>query len=503
LAVLISCSVDRIASGNGSETTNGIVSLTHEDGTKAVNTAVTLIPINFNPVTDMLLDSMTKTTDSAGTCVFTLQGSDKFNIQAVHLDERTRFLTTGIQGDFNKDNIYINGTLKKVGTINILMPDTVDTTFGNIYFNGTKIKEAYSDGFSKVGGYYSLTFDSVPPCEKLPQLFYCEWPQGNVRIEITNTLSLNSLDTLSIAFTENMIKPVWRFSLTVAVKTAVSNYYNGLDNIKVRIDNQIDEALRKFNKTDLFDAVIQFSADSIYEFNSDIPSEGRKPVGRFHYRLLYSDEYTAPPVYDTILRKHYIYLYDTPADLFDDWARDCLAYLFGDLRGAFMIGWMDVDASNNAVNNDAFDAPNTIMNSPVGADEWDPYNVRVINYNKTTYKNEKDVLSLAFPDKMGVIVKSSTGETITNAAVNVYVSEFNSGSVNNNPLLAGTTDSNGKYLFTDNPYKPDGSDKVINGILLISATYENNTTYTWLPMTEAGNAYFANPDTTLYKEVSF
>ncbi len=507
LAILINCSVDKIAGGNGSETTNGIISLINKDGSNASNTSVTLIPSDFNPVTDLLLESMTKTTDSEGQCTFTLQDSVVYNIQAVHIQKRTRFLVTNIQGESQKESIYINGTLNDIGTINILMPDTVDTINGNLYFNGTKIKKTFSSGFSKVGGYYSFTFDSVPTSEELPQLLYCEWPQGGPPISITNALSLNPLDTISLAFSDNRIKPVWRFSFTIAVKDVVADYHNGMENIRPLIEEWVSKSTAKFNKTDHFDAVFHFAIDSLYEYTGDLFTEGLKPMGRFDFRLLYSDDLTktrdAQQSLDDIYRTRFIYLYGTPDEYFANWDKDILAGLFAQTRGCFQLDWLTIDSTKNYVNNTGYESIESILNEPVGTDMWDDYSINVLNYNKNELLNEVDILHKAFPNQMGVIVSDTSG-AVSSALINVYVSEFNTQTINSQPLLSGgTTDNNGKYLFTDNPFKPYGSNTAENGIALIEVVYNADTAYSWFPINEAGNAWFENSDTTLYKEISF
>ncbi len=506
LTVFMSCSLTvNTADGTDSETTNGIVALINEDGSKATNTSVTLVPINYNPVKDGALpDSLTKTTDAEGECIFLLQDSCIYNIHAIHQINRTQTLITNVQSQNTSTSLFIKGTLLKTGVINILVSDTVDTISTYLYFKSTTIHKSLSEGFSPIGGYYKITFDSIPSNVDLPTLIFSK----NREIEIITSLLIDTLKPVSIGFKDNTIKPVWRFSLTVAVKDVVLEFYNGFDNIKPLIVKQINESTAKFNKTDHFEAIFHFAMDSLYEFTSDVFTEGRKPIGRFDYRLLYSNNQDninkIEESLDNIYRTSYIYLYSNPINFFKDWDRDILSGLLAQTRGCLELDWLIIDSTQNPINNTGYAGITSMLNDPEGTDHWDKYSINILNFNKDNIKQETDILHKAFPQQIGVIVKSRYGETISGAKINVYTGKFNTRSIIETPLLTGgITDNNGKYLFTDNPFKPNGSAQAKNGIALIQVVNETDTTYTWLPMNEVGNTYFSNPVTTLYKEIRF
>lgn len=153
------------ADGSGSDVGNGNVigSIYTTDLQPAPNTQVKLIPINYNPVLDGALpDSLIDTTNSLGNYYFAISEPGEFNVEAVHMSQRTKLLIKGISVESASDTEQVGlGTLKKTGAIRIFFPDTIDTNNGYMYVKGTTQYKKLSNPFESELGGYEITFDSL------------------------------------------------------------------------------------------------------------------------------------------------------------------------------------------------------------------------------------------------------------------------------------------------------------------------------------------------------
>jgi hypothetical protein len=75
--------------------------------------------------------------------------------------------------------------------------------------------------------------------------------------------------------------------------------------------------------------------------------------------------------------------------------------------------------------------------------------------------------------------------------------------VKDSTLVTGLTDDNGRFVFPSNPFMANATGSPVYGTLLIIAIASGDTTAAWLPVYEAGNAYFKNSTASFYKEVTF
>jgi hypothetical protein len=141
------------------------------------------------------------------------------------------------------------------------------------------------------------------------------------------------------------------------------------------------------------------------------------------------------------------------------------------------------------------------MGSPLKYATWDDYSVSIINHNAGSVGFERDIVTAAFPDTLGVSV-TAAGEGAA-AEITVYGSLLNSRSVGAAPLFSGTADRNGRFVFPHNPFFADSTKRIIYGNLLIIATLLGDTASAWLPLCEAGNSYFRNPAAAFYGEIRF
>ncbi len=163
---LLRCSVESIADGSGSDIGNGMVigTIYFSDGKPASNTKVMLVPNKYNPVTDGALpDSLIDTTNDMGMYSFLIKEKGEFNVEAVHLTNRTRILNKGISITNTKDTLSLPyGILKETGTIVVYLDKTIDTVDCYIYIEGTTYSIKLSNETIFAYDENSMIIDSVP-----------------------------------------------------------------------------------------------------------------------------------------------------------------------------------------------------------------------------------------------------------------------------------------------------------------------------------------------------
>ncbi|MBN1578711.1 MAG: carboxypeptidase regulatory-like domain-containing protein [Chitinispirillaceae bacterium] len=499
----LSCSLSPSAGGATDTETGGVIAgvVLDSSGNKASGVSVTLIPAAYNPVQDKPLpDSHTVITDEKGRYAFTVNEPHDVNIYARRAADRTCFLHTGIIPDRN-GTVRDTGRLARTGYLMVILPDTVDTNDGYLYFTGTPLCNEVKKGSPFGGGYCGVIFDALPS-SMMPPLIYARRGSDDAGAVIAPALKIVESDSMALETGEAFIKPLWRFSFIVGVKDTINRYFGTIAGIAPMIANQFRAATDAFNAAECFNGVFLFAADSFYEYSGTIDDEGPAPSG-FHYRLLY-DDITPSVIRNEVVRFSYIYLSaQQPDTLFGNRYTGYLIKLFGELRGALNLSWVMVDSLKNAVNNAAFPEIPSIMSSPLKSREWDDYSASIINYNAGGVGSERNMLAAAFTDTMGIVAKTTDGNPVPGAEIQIYGSVLNTRTVNNSQVLAGLTDEEGRYVFPRNPFIADSTGRLVYGNLLIIATVSGDTASTWFPVCEAGSAYFTNPDAPLYKEVGF
>jgi Domain of unknown function (DUF2341)/Concanavalin A-like lectin/glucanases superfamily len=133
--------------GDTSQTGNTYImgSVLDSSNGPANNAVVVAIPLGYNPVTDPALPASSKDTTGPdgrySICVF--EGSE-YNIQAVSITSRTRFLRTGIAA--SSDTAIVSAdTVRKPGTIKVVFSAGIDATNGYLYIPGTMNYSFLSD----------------------------------------------------------------------------------------------------------------------------------------------------------------------------------------------------------------------------------------------------------------------------------------------------------------------------------------------------------------------
>jgi hypothetical protein len=135
--LLARCSIVSLTGGSDNPDFKVLGVITEGNGWPAPNTQVMLLPCSNNPVTDsMPAAAMVDTTDSEGKYEFTIARKGDYNIQAVHLFQRTRLFLSGIS--VYADTTRIAGApLSVPGAVKVMLPTGINGSTGYVYFPGT------------------------------------------------------------------------------------------------------------------------------------------------------------------------------------------------------------------------------------------------------------------------------------------------------------------------------------------------------------------------------
>ncbi|MBN1306353.1 MAG: DUF2341 domain-containing protein [Chitinispirillaceae bacterium] len=176
LCLKCSCSPSSSAGPGGTDFPNTRTvagRIVHEDGTPGSFTVVRLIPDEFVPVNDECSAcSFADSTDSNGYYAIPMSDSGFYNLQAVHLEKKTRLFVRSIEVTGEEDTVHIGErALATPGAIVVALPDSLDTVPGFLYLLGT----CYRVSVDRAAG--NAVLDSVP-AGVAPPLFFTESAEG-------------------------------------------------------------------------------------------------------------------------------------------------------------------------------------------------------------------------------------------------------------------------------------------------------------------------------------
>lgn len=158
------------AIADGGTSSEVVGKILKEDGNPAPNTEVKLLPHDYDPVIDSILEGTSArvdTTDASGAYSFTQLDTGSYNIEATHVLERTRLLIRQVEVSSDSLRTVRADTLHKPGSVRIFLPSTADTQNGYVYIPGTT-------GYGRVqqsGDSLYAVVDSVPT-GLIPALLY-------------------------------------------------------------------------------------------------------------------------------------------------------------------------------------------------------------------------------------------------------------------------------------------------------------------------------------------
>jgi hypothetical protein len=212
LLLLSACSTTSVSTdGGGTRGGNPIVMgmIVGTDGVAASDVRVSLITVNYDPLTDAPLSPTTiDTTDGHGMFTIAAPDSGRYNIEAVGIMRGDRLIRFAIELFRDSVNVLSPDTLHIPGTITIPLPHGSDMKDGHIFIPGTTI------GATVIEGADSVVLDTVP-AETIPALYYAK--SDNVRADaIRFDIPVKSETTTYI---EN---PKWSHCKTIVFNTTPS-----------------------------------------------------------------------------------------------------------------------------------------------------------------------------------------------------------------------------------------------------------------------------------------
>jgi len=374
--------------------------------------------------------------------------------------------------------------------VNIENPLSDDTAFIEDAAYATLVNEA-SNVYSFYPHRLDKTFSIVP--EKYEAGQHPSWYEGKDFSLVTY------FDIVA-----DTLKPVWKFPVIVGVSAQTAQYYGGLNAIKVLIEDHIERINGIFNNAVDLKGTINYTIDSVYQIAGAVDDENVEPPKGVAFRLIY-DGFGEGTFGNWVKATRVIchnYSPQTGDGMFGNDAMPYVLWEFGLSRGGTSLYKLKVDADKNPINHEAYEGPTCIMNS-TSTSTWSRYIVNVMNYYENRFSIEPRIIYYAFPEKTGIVVTNSGGSPLSGVTLNLYGIQWGTNTVEEPAVLSGTTDSNGELLFSQNPFKQGDPDDIIYPNFLVSAVNGQDTTYMWFPFTDAGNAWFANPDTVFYKEITF
>jgi hypothetical protein len=213
LSLMYGCSPTPLSTNDGGGTRVGnpvvVGTIAGPDGAAAGNVRVTLIPEAYNPLTDTLpRTSISDTTDSLGSYSITAPDSGWYNVQAQGILDGARLIRFKVKTVRDSILVLPIDTLRRPGTIKVVLPAGSDPVGGYFYVPGTFIA-AWIDGAGD-----TVSLDSVPE-GILPVLYYA---RSNVagKKAIRYDISVEPDET-------TMVKnPEWSRSRRIVLNTSAS-----------------------------------------------------------------------------------------------------------------------------------------------------------------------------------------------------------------------------------------------------------------------------------------
>lgn len=292
-------------------------------------------------------------------------------------------------------------------------------------------------------------------------------------------------------------KPTWHFGVSVAMEQSMADSFGGPDAAKALVSNQLQAVDSKFNTPNVFNGVFSYDLVAFSTYTCDEWAQISAPHPEAPAKLIYALDGCPRGSFGPVIS------WCWPAEwggMFESGSTDGLTHEFGHFRGMIDAHAEGVQAANNPINGQAFDAPESIMTYPYGETVWDTYDVGIANaYGTNVDPSAPPVAESAFPPAMGVKVTGFLGLPVSNAKVTLYPVNWYSYSVNATPTLTGSTSFNGVFQFPSNPFGPGDLSApwyISHPNFLVQVQANGKTAYAWLPLTTVGSAYFASPKAT-------
>ncbi len=296
----------------------------------------------------------------------------------------------------------------------------------------------------------------------------------------------------------------WTVTLKVGVSDAMVAKY-GATQLRAKVDQQFAAVNAVYGAK--FSTVIKFAVNEYYVYTPTVGSDGKLssdnerliPHPSSDLLLLYSENTVkddggwSPQTTSVGIRWT-----DAYGGVFGPYGDTSVIHELGHALGAIDLYGLDVDT--NPVNGQTYRSPTSYMEVQWEASDFDAYSRSVINVTARERQVNSDdhVVRTSTPSYYKVAAKTSAGAVVKNASVAVYPVEWFSRTVTATPAFTGTTDTTGVYSLPSNPFNP-GTQWSKWGIqrpnFLVKITSGGYTSYGWLTLNDAGNAYFAGSPT--------
>ena len=207
-AVFMTCGQLSTLNGGGGSEVEVVGCVYFPSGDPAEYTQVKLVPRNHNPVTmGMIPDSLIDTSDAHGGYAFKGIAPGVYNVQAVHLTQRTKLLITGIKVGPDDTTFVPSEALHEPGAIRLLLPKDGNHLDGYSYIPGSDIASfPVSDGSE-------VFLDSVP-AGLVPEVRF---------FVLGDSAAVTKLDVLvKPGVTTTITNPAWKYAQSIGLNTAAS-----------------------------------------------------------------------------------------------------------------------------------------------------------------------------------------------------------------------------------------------------------------------------------------
>jgi hypothetical protein len=178
-------------------------------GNAASGVQIFALPDGYDPVADRAIpDSMMDTTNEFGRFVIRVPAKGIYNIQAFHLAQRTRLLIKDINASHDSTTLPAD-TLRKPGTIKVVLPNGIDTTNGYLYLPGTTNYSLLSN----TNG--TAMQDSIPAGVRLSIYYAVRGSSAQPRL-VRDSVIVPSGGMMTVEYVD------WKYSKKIVLNTTAS-----------------------------------------------------------------------------------------------------------------------------------------------------------------------------------------------------------------------------------------------------------------------------------------
>lgn len=309
----------------------------------------------------------------------------------------------------------------------------------------------------------------------------------------------------------------WKFQVKVVLdKKTYDTYYKSADVVKKKLQERFDGVAKLYHgvsNTLFFDADLKFEPvfeeSFVYEGSSeDLLKRSAKERGDYPYLVLmdgcigdypnehWHQDYTpmgnanssctvffpanaasgdpagSAKVYDILSAKQ---------------TTEGLAHELGHGRGVLDLYAMEVNAAQNQVNHEQFEAVTCMMNMCWGGTSWSEYSQLIINRNKDYTPQSPmyhDMYEIKLPTTFTLAVTKG-GKALSGATVNIYQSKVYSSAIDNQADFTNKLPDSGTLTYDPKKfYIPRWDTYLEYGIVLIEVVDNGKKSYRFLPLYE-------------------